>query len=74
MSDVTRILGAIGHRDLHTAAVLLPLVYAGLRCLAELVKLRFFAGLTMPEAAVALGLSVMRSSMPASLTAPGTGG
>src|SRR5437667_193945 len=64
MSEVTRILSAIGHGEPHAAERLLPLVYDELRRLAaedptkaQLVTLRYFAGLSVQEAADALGIS-----------------
>ncbi|HKI20148.1 MAG TPA: ECF-type sigma factor [Isosphaeraceae bacterium] len=64
MNDVTRILSAIEHGDPQAAEGLLPLVYEALARLAaedgqaaELVKLRYFAGLSVEEAAQGLGLS-----------------
>src|SRR5207302_1626349 len=82
MSEVTRILDAIGQGEPHAAEQLLPLVYEELRRLAaeklvherpgqtleatalvheaylRLVKLRYFAGLSLADAAGALGLTV----------------
>jgi hypothetical protein len=65
MADVTRLLDAAAAGDPHAAAELLPLVYDELRKLAaardpvraELVKLRYFAGLAVPRAAAAPGIS-----------------
>lgn len=73
MSEVTRILSSIERGDPRAAERLLPLVYEELRMLAAhrltheapgqtlpaaaLVKLRFFAGLTMDQAAQALGIA-----------------
>ena len=56
MSDVTLILQRIEQGDPRAADDLLPLVYDELRK-AELVKLRYFVGLTIEEAAQALGIS-----------------
>ena len=71
MNDVSRILSALEQGDPQAAEQLLPLVYDGLRQLAaaklahqqpgqtlaaRLVKLRFFAGLSMAETAEALGV------------------
>jgi hypothetical protein len=63
VSDVTRILNAIGAGESHAAQRLLPIVYALDEALeklqledqakADLVKLRFFAGLTVEQAAEA---------------------
>ena len=69
MNDFTSILAAAEQGDAHAAEQLLPLVYDELRRLAaqrlsqedpacaELVKLRFFAGLTLQEAAASLGVA-----------------
>ena len=69
MSAVTRILSALAQGDPRAAEQLLPLVYDELRKLAaqklaaedplcaELVKLRFFAGLTLEESAATLGIA-----------------
>ena len=64
MNDVTQILSQIEQGDPTAAEQLLPLVYQELRKLAaenevraELVKLRYFAGLTLTEAAAVLGVS-----------------
>jgi DNA-directed RNA polymerase specialized sigma24 family protein len=71
MSEVTHILSAIEHGDPSAAGQLLPLVYDELPAVdealqqlaeedplcAELVKLRFFAGLTLEEAAATLGIA-----------------
>jgi DNA-directed RNA polymerase specialized sigma24 family protein len=54
MSDVTKMLSAIENGEQTAADELLPLVYQELR---KLVRLRFFAGLTLAEAARALGIS-----------------
>src|SRR5207237_1322135 len=70
MADVTQLLCAIEAGDPRAAAELLPLVYEELRKLAagptrrastdppaaRLVELRYFAGLTMAQAAEALGV------------------
>ena len=56
VSDVTLILQRIEQGDPRAADELLPLVYDELRK-AELVKLRYFVGLTIEEAAQALGIS-----------------
>ena len=65
MNDVTRLLSAIEQGDPSAAEQLLPLVYDELRRLAaeeprqaELVSLRFFSGLSMPEPSEALGVSL----------------
>ena len=52
MSEVTRILSAIEGSDPHAAEQLLPLPE-----LAELVKLRYFAQMTVEQTAELLGLS-----------------
>ena len=63
MSDVTRLLAAIQQGDASAADRLLPLDEALTKLAAEdpvpadLVKLRYFAGLSFPEAGRALGLS-----------------
>jgi hypothetical protein len=64
MTDVSRLLGALEQGDPTAAEELLPLVYEELRKLAveypeqaALVRLRFFTGLSLPEAAQALHLS-----------------
>ena len=64
MSDVTRILSQIESGDPSAAEQLLPLIYDELRKLAavdpvkaELVKLRYFAGLSLDDAAQSLGIS-----------------
>src|SRR5205085_2876462 len=63
VSDVTQILTAIEQGDANAADKLLPLVYEELRKLAEdnlqaeLVKLRYFVGMTLDEAAEVLGIS-----------------
>ena len=51
MSDVTQGLSAIEQGSTHAAGQLLPIK-------AEVVKLRFFAGLTMPEVAQSLDISL----------------
>lgn len=60
MSDVTPILQSIEKGDPPAAEQLLPLVYDELHRKnprhAELVKLRFFAGLTQQQAADTLGI------------------
>src|SRR5438477_242879 len=71
MSDVTQLLDAIERGDPNAASQLLPLVADELRRLAdaltrlaaedadaaEVVKLHFFAGLTLEQVAEALGVS-----------------
>ena len=58
MSDVTQILSQIEDGDGHAAEQLLPLVYDELRKLAaDVVKLHFFAGMTLDETADAIGIS-----------------
>ena len=67
MSNVTRILQAASAGDPRAGAELLPLVYDELALekfavvdapKAELVKLRYFVGLTFEETAEVLGIAV----------------
>ena len=64
MSEVTRILDRVHQGDPTAAGGLLPFVYKELRRLAahdpvkaQLVKLRFFVGLSLEDAAPVLGIS-----------------
>ena len=64
MSEVARSLGSTPPAHPQAADELLPLVYEELRTLAagdpvkaEILKLRYFAGLSQPEIATALGLA-----------------
>src|SRR5262249_5674108 len=78
MSKVTRIWSALEEGDPTAAEQLLPLVYGELRKLAnadpqaaELVKLRYFARLSITQAAAALGLSPAARISSGLMPAPG---
>jgi hypothetical protein len=53
MREITHLLEAAAAGDRQAAADLLPLVYDEFPEAAELVKLRFFAGMTLGDAAKA---------------------